>query len=82
MLGSSYAGIEFQGSEGSIHKALSLYRTDKDYPMGRKSVEMAFEIKKGDRLFGWLIFQMDMDRLKKTYDIDEANLKQFYFKDP
>jgi hypothetical protein len=43
---------------------------------------MAFEIKKGDRLFGWLIFQMDMDRLRKTYDIDEANLKQFYFKDP
>lgn len=81
MLGSSYAGIAFQGREDSIHKALSLYRADKDYPMGRKSVEMAFEIMKRGRLLGWLIFQMDMDRLKKTYDIDEANLKQFYFKE-
>ena len=82
MLGSSYAGIAFQDSEGSIHKALCLYRANKDYPMGRKSVEMAFEIKKRDRRLGWLIFQMDMDRLRKTYGIDETNLKQFYFKDP
>jgi PAS domain S-box-containing protein len=81
MLGSSYAGIAFQGSNSSIHKALCLYRTDKQYPMGRKSVEMAFEIKKGDRLLGWLIFLMDMDRLKNTYGVHEANLKEFYFKD-
>lgn len=82
MLGTSYAGIAFQGSEDSIHKALCLYRADKAYPMGRKSVEMAFKIKKEDRLLGWLIFQMDLDRLKKIYDIEEGNLKQFYFKDP
>ena len=81
MLGSSYAGIAFQGNDASMHKALFLYRADKEYPMGRKSVEMAFKIKKEDRLLGWLIFQMDMDRLKKTYDIDEGNLKQFYFKE-
>ena len=82
MIGSSYAGIEFQGGEGSIHKVLTLYRADKDHPMGRKGVEMAFEIKRADRLLGWLIFQMDLHRLKKTHGINEAGLKQFSFKDP
>ena len=82
MIGSSYAGIEFQGGEGSIHKVLTLYRADKDHPMGRKGVEMAFEINRADRLLGWLVFQMDLHRLKKTYGINEAGLKQFYFKDP
>jgi len=82
MIGNSYAGIEFQGGESSIHKVLTLYRADKDHPMGRKGVEMAFEIKRADRLLGWLVFQMDLHRLKKIYGINEAGLKQFYFKAP
>ncbi len=82
MIGSSYAGIEFQDGEGSIHKVLTLYRADKDHPMGRKGVEMAFEIKRAGRLLGWLVFQMDLHRLKKTHGINEAGLKQFSFKDP
>ncbi|MBW2574671.1 MAG: cyclic nucleotide-binding domain-containing protein [Deltaproteobacteria bacterium] len=81
ILGSSYAGIEFQGGEDSIHKVLSLYRADKDHPMGQKGVEVAFEIKRADRLLGWLIFQMDLDRLENTYGFNEASLKQFYFND-
>ena len=80
MLGSSYGTIEFQGDEESIHKVLSLYRTDKDHPMGVKGVEVAFEMVNGDQILGWFVFQMDVDLMKERYDIDEKVLKKFKFK--
>ena len=79
MVGSSYAGIEFQNSEKSSHKVLTLFRTDKNHPMGRKGVEIAFEVEKGDTSLGWLIFQMDVDTLKQKFEIDEETLKRFQF---
>ena len=79
MVGSSYAGIEFQDSEKSSHKILTLFRVDKDHPMGSKGIEIAFEIKKDDRFLGWLILQMDVDLLKQKFGIDEKVLKKFQF---
>ena len=77
MLGSSYAGIAFQGSEKSLHKVLTLYRADKEHPMGHKGIEIAFEIDKNNQLLGWLIFQMDMDMMKEVYVIDEEGFKKY-----
>ena len=79
MIGSSYAGIVFKGSEKSLHKVLRLYRVDKDHPMGHKGIEVAFEMEKEGRFLGWLIFQMDMDLLEKAYGLDEEGLKKFRF---
>ncbi len=79
--GSSYAGIEFQGSERSLHRVLSLYRVDKDHPMGCKGIEVAFELNKDNEFLGWLVFQMDMHLLGKRYDLDEEGLKRLQFKE-
>jgi len=76
MVGSSYAGIEFQDNEKSSHKVLTLFRADKDHPMGSKGIEIAFEIKKGDTSLGWLIFQMDVALLKQKFEINERVLKK------
>ena len=79
MIGSSYAGIEFQGKEEDLNRLLMLYRTDSNHPMGRKDVEMAFRLEQNQKKLGWLVFQMDMDRLLKKYNCDEADLKAFQF---
>jgi hypothetical protein len=82
MVGSSYALVGFEGSERSLHKVLTVYRKDKDHPMGYKAIEIAFEVKKDDRSLGWLVFQLDTDVLGKEYDLDEEGLKKFQFKAP
>ena len=82
MVGSSYAAIEFQGSENSLHKVLTVYRTEKDHPMGKKGIEIAFELYKDKAFMGWLIFQMDMDSMTDTYGIDDKNLKKLQFDKP
>ena len=80
LVGSSYSDIDFQGAEKSIHRVLILYRTDKDYPMGQKAVEVAFELKKDGVLQGWLLFQMDLDCLKDNYGVEERDLRTFQFR--
>ena len=82
MIGSSYAAIEFQGSEDSLHKVLTVYRTEKGHPMGKKGTEIAFELYKDKTFVGWLVFQMDMDSLTNTYGIDVKNLKNLQFDKP
>ncbi|MFH1242856.1 MAG: cyclic nucleotide-binding domain-containing protein [Pseudomonadota bacterium] len=79
MVGSSYAGVEFQGSEGSPHRVLTPYRADKDHPMGRKGLEIAFVMQKDSRLLGWVVFQLDSDLLGREYDVDEGDLREFKF---
>ncbi len=82
MLGSSYVGIEFQGGERSLHRVLTLYRVDKDHPMGQKGIEITFEMDKDNLFLGWLVFQMNIDLLRQKYGIDEKGFKQFQFKKP
>ncbi len=82
MIGSSYAAINFQGSEDSLHKVLTVYRTEKNHPMGKKGTEIAFELYNDNIFKGWLVFQMDMDALADTYGIDDNNLKNLQFDKP
>jgi PAS domain S-box-containing protein len=76
LTGDSYAGIPFQGGDQSLFRILVLYRPDQEHPMGRKGVEIAFQIEKDGRLMGWLLFQMDMKALAEIYEIDEEGLKR------
>ncbi len=76
---SSYKGIDFEDGKDSAYSVLTLYRADKDHPMGKKSIEIAFEMNKNNRRIGWLIFQLDLHRLKKDYGTDVSGLKQFNF---
>ena len=82
VIGTSYSGIAFQGSENSYHRILTLYRADKEHPMGKKGTEVAFEMSKDGRLLGWLIFQMDMGYLKSNCGMDEVDLKKIHFDKP
>jgi len=75
MPGTSYTGIEFQGSEKSLFRILVLYRADKDNPMGRKGLAIAFDLRQGDYTVGWLLFQIDLDCMKATFDVDEDGLR-------
>jgi PAS domain S-box-containing protein len=80
VVGSSYAGIDFQDSGKSLHRVLVLYRADKEHPMGHREIELAFEIERDNQTLGWLVFQMDMDRVKETYGAGEKDLRGFQFK--
>jgi hypothetical protein len=79
LVGSTYSGIEFEGDDASLHRVLTLYRAGEGHTMGPKGIEVAFVMEKDNELLGWLIFQMDVDRLAKTYGVDEDVLKQFKF---
>jgi PAS domain S-box-containing protein len=72
---SSYKGIDFEDGKNSTHTVLTLYRADKNHPMGQKSIEIAFEMNKNNRRIGWLIFQLDLHRLKTDYGTDASGLK-------
>jgi PAS domain S-box-containing protein len=82
IIGSSYAGIAFQGSEKSLHTVLTLYRTDESHPMGSKGIEIAFEMNKNGRFLGWLVFQMNTKVLEQDYNIGEKGLRSFRFVEP
>jgi hypothetical protein len=82
IIGSSYTGIEFKGSEKSLHKVLTVYRVDGEHPMGQKGVEIAFELKRNNEFLGWLVFQMDVNSLAEGYGVDEEDLSRFHFGKP
>jgi hypothetical protein len=79
MIGSSYADIKFQGNPDSLHKVLTLYRVDKDHTMGKKGIEIAFELRRDNTFIGWLLFQMDMELLHEIYSLDAKQLEEFQF---
>ncbi len=82
MVGNSYAGIPFTGAEDSVHKVLTLYRVDKEHPMGYRCVEVAFEMNRDGDFLGWLLFQLDPEKLEEVYSLDEEALARFKFKEP
>ena len=82
MIGSSYAAIEFKGSDTSSHKVLVVYRPDKNHPLGKQGVEIAFGPQQNDQYSGWLIFQMDMDQVKKNLGLGLADLRKLQIKKP
>jgi PAS domain S-box-containing protein len=82
VVGSSYSAIEFEGSDTSLHRVLTLYRADKNHPTGKKGVEIAFELHHKAAFLGWLIFQMDMDQLKKNLGIELQDLRKLQIEKP
>ncbi|MBL6967022.1 MAG: cyclic nucleotide-binding domain-containing protein [Desulfobacteraceae bacterium] len=79
IIGSSYSGIDLEGSKDALYKVLTLYRAHKDHPMGLKETEIAFRLYKGNDFLGWLIFQVDLEFIKDKYDAGENDLKNFRF---
>lgn len=71
---SSYAGISFKECGKLPHRLVTVYRAAPGRPMGEKGIELAFEVKDGEKFLGWLLFQMDMKRLKNEFDADETVL--------
>lgn len=82
MIGNSYAGIPFRGPGDSIHRVLTLYRVSREHPMGHRGIEVAFRMERNDRLLGWLLFQMDTEKLESDYGLDEESLALLRFKAP
>ncbi len=81
MVGSSYAGIQFEDSGDSLHRVLTPYRVDKNHPMGHKGLEIAFVMEKDAAFLGWVVFQMDSDLLEQEYDMDEEDFREFHFEE-
>lgn len=80
IVGSSYSGIKFRGDETVAHKLLTLFRSDKENPMGAKGVEVAYEIRqKNGEITNWLIFQLAMEHLDREYGIDTKVLSGIKF---
>ena len=80
-VGKTYAHIRFTvNDQDSLHRVLVLYRKTPDNPGDEQGVELAFQIKDGENLKGWLVFQMDTDKLKDVYGVKIENLKKLYFK--
>ena len=79
MVGSSYARLNFQGENDSLHKVLTVYRTHPDKPGSYRSLEVAFEVLKNGQRLGWMVFMLDADELKKVFDADENTLLKFRY---
>jgi hypothetical protein len=73
--GRTYEGITFRKNGGSAPSLFTVYHVTPEHPMGNKSVELAFELRKGGELTGWVVFQMDMERLQQEFEIDEETLR-------
>ena len=82
VVGSSYAAIDFTGSDGSRHKVLTVYRRNKNHPMGQQGIEIAFKLQQKDPFRGWLIFQMDMDQVQKDLGLGLADLEKLRIEEP
>ncbi len=80
MIGNSYAGITFRGSDESIHRVLTLYRMTREHPMGYRGLEVAFKFERNDGFVGWLLFQMNSEIIKDVYGVDEDILARFRFR--
>lgn len=80
--GSSYAGVPFQGSERSLHRLVTPYRRTDAHPMGKKSYEIAFLITDDSTPVGWLLFQLDMDKIRSFYGADISDILKYHFEDP
>lgn len=80
VIGSSYRGIKFRGDKKSDYKLLTLFRADKEHPMGAKGVELAYEIRqKNGEITNWLIYQLEMKYLDRECGIDTKILSRMDF---
>ena len=58
-----------------------MYRKTRDNPTGEQSVEVAFKVLDNDGLLkGWLVFQMDLEKLSRAYEQSIDDLKRYNFR--
>ncbi len=80
LINTTYSGIKFSGDEKSPYKVLTLFRSDKDNPMGAKGIEIAYKMKGSNSdTNSWLIFQLDQETLAREYGVDLKILKKLKF---
>jgi len=79
MVNSSYSGIRFERSDNRPYSVLTLYRVTEQNPMGGKAIEMAFRMEKDGVFLGWLVFQVDLEKLKEKYNVNEDDLRHLPF---
>jgi PAS domain S-box-containing protein len=81
--GTTYAHIRLpsQGDE-SIHRVLVLYRKTKGNPGGEKCIEIAFKLisQKTGNHRGWMVFQMNKQKLNDLYSQTVEDMKLYQFK--
>lgn len=75
-LGTSYSGITFRGRKDSPYKHLKLFRTDRENPRGVQGDEIAYLLPQSA---GWLVFQLDIERLNMEFGIDSRMLDTIDF---
>lgn len=82
LIGTTYSGIRFHGEEKSLYKILTLFRSDRENPMGTKGIEVAYKIHLHKQsTHYWLIFQLDQDTLTREYGIDLKILQKIRFEE-
>ncbi len=57
---------------------LTLFRPTPDHPMGKETHELAWRLQ-GNNKIGWLVFQLNMNFLKKEFGLDATTLKDLRF---
>lgn len=82
LVGTNYSGIKFRGPAEAPYKLLSLFRVEKEHPMGVKGVELAFDLQLSPDRPGWLLFQLDGDKLEQEFGMDEDILAKLDFPRP
>ncbi len=81
IIGSNYSGIKFKGNVETAYKFLTLFRADKNHPMGAKEVEIAYEIRQENgEITNWLIFQLEIEHLDREFGINTKILSKIDFK--
>jgi PAS domain S-box-containing protein len=74
--GRTYEGITFRKDSGAHPSMFVVYHVTPEHPMGKKSVELAFELRAKKTPAGWLVFQMDMERLQQEFEMTEDALRE------
>ena len=82
LVGTTYSGLKFRGSEKAAARLVSLFRTDAEHPMGEKGVEIAFDLRLPPDRPSWLLFQLDYDKLEQEFGLDEDILADIDYPGP
>lgn len=72
--GTTYADLVFEPAGDGTFDVVTLFRVDKDNPMGKKGVLMAFPAGSPKNPDGWVMLELDMRGLKRDYGLNEEDL--------
>ena len=73
ILGSSYADLTFNGTQGSIHNIISSVHSKGGTK--EEDIELAFKMNRQGDFLGWLVFQLDMPQLHHDFGLRPEDMK-------